>query len=549
MKKMLLTITFLASCLGAMAATTASPKLIVQIVVDQLRGDLLSETRHEFGQDGFNYLLDHSINYQNAHHPHALTVTCVGHATIATGTTPSLHGIVANDWYDPRTKKLVYCTEDAENPILPTIRSKGQSPGQSPHNLMASTFSDELVLAQRGRAFGVSLKDRSAITLAGHAGKAFWFDKEHGGFVTSQYYYQEYPNWVNTWNKAYQPRNETWELMSPSNTYRFAKVQPINNHFPDFETAFPHKLGSPDAPTYYKNLAMTPFADELTADFAMTLLKEELLGQTANKTDYLAVSFSVVDVIGHHFTPNSLESEDNLKRLDKTIAKFLKAIDKEVGLKNTLIVLTADHGTTDSPNWLAANHIKPIPSLNVTHLQQSMNALLLTRFKLPAQAILKINPPYVYLNHSLLAQQGLDVSEVANYLASMLQQEPSLFTIYPLPLLQNNQDWLSNKVTKMNFPGRTGDLYIVPKPYQDITDTPEIAISHGSPWNYDSYVPLLFVNPNFKPTRITRLVYTTDIASTLTGLLAIKPPSASIGNPLQEVIQRCDKIATKVPLP
>src|SRR3990167_1713890 len=396
MKKMLLSITFFAYCLGAMAATTASPKLIVQIVVDQLRGDLLSQTQNEFGTDGFNYLLDHGINYQNAHHPHALTVTCVGHATIATGSTPSLHGIVANDWYDPRTNRLVYCTEDPDNPTLATSRSKSEAPGQSPRNLVASTFSDELVLAERGRAFGVSLKDRSAITLAGHAGKAFWFDKKHGGFVSSGFYYQQYPNWVDNWNAAYHPKNETWKLMSERSSYRFAKVRPIQNHFPHFGDTFPHTLGEPSSSTYYKNLAMTPFADELTADFAMTLLKKEKLGKTLNKTDYLAVSFSVVDVIGHHFTPNSLEYEDNLKRLDKTIAKLLKIIDAEVGLKNTFLVLTADHGTTDSPHWLAENHIQPIPALDIKHLQQSMNTLMLARFKLPAQAVLSINPPYVY---------------------------------------------------------------------------------------------------------------------------------------------------------
>ncbi|OGV38741.1 MAG: alkaline phosphatase [Legionellales bacterium RIFCSPHIGHO2_12_FULL_42_9] len=549
MKKILFSITFFAYFLGAMAATPTFPKLIVQIVVDQLRGDLLSQTRHEFGTDGFNYLLDHGINYQNAHHPHALTVTCVGHATIATGSTPSLHGIVANDWYDPRTNRLVYCTEDPDNPTLATSRSKSEAPGQSPRNLVASTFSDELVLAERGRAFGVSLKDRSAITLAGHAGKAFWFDKEHGGFVSSRYYYQHYPTWVDNWNAAYHPKNETWELMSESNTYRFAKVRSIQNHFPHFGDSFPHTLGVSSSSTYYKNLAMTPFADELTADFAISLLKEEKLGKTPNKSDYLAVSFSVVDIIGHHYTPNSLESEDNLKRLDKTIAKLLNTIDAEVGLKNTVIVLTADHGTTDSPNWLAENHIEPIPALNIKHLQQSMNALLLTRFKLPHQAVLSINPPYIYLNHPLLTEHGLIISEVANYLAEMLQQDPSLFAIYSLPLHHNQQDWLSKKVAKMNFPSRSGDLYIVPKAYQDITDTPDIAISHGSPWNYDSYVPLLFVNPLFKSTRITRLVYTTDIASTLTGLLAIKPPSASIGNPLPEVIHNCDKIAGNIALP
>ena len=545
MKKIVFILALVTFCFNAAAldasSTSTPPKLIVQIVVDQLRGDLLYQYKDNFSPDGFNYLLTHSINYQNAHHPHALTVTCVGHATIATGSTPSLHGIIANDWYDPLTKQVIYCTEDPQSPLLPSPRSQGHGKGQSPRNLMASTLSDELVLAERGRAFGVSLKDRSAITLAGHAGKAFWFDKEQGGFITSKYYYTKYPSWVNNWNQGFHPKNAKWELMSPIATYRYAKVPPIHAHFAGFNETFPHELGSPDSPTYYKYLAMSPFADAITANFAINLLRAEQLGKTANKTDYLAVSFSVVDVIGHQFGPNSLESEDNLRHLDRTIAQFIKAIDAEVGLQNTLIVLTADHGMVDSPSWLAQNHMQGLPALNIEHLTQSIHSILSTQFKLPPEALEMVKPPYIYLNHALLTEKRLPITGVSNYLAMTLRQEPGLFTVYALPLLQNDQDWISKKVTKMSFPNRSGDLYIVPKPYQNISDIPEMAIAHGSPWNYDSYIPLLFVNPAFKPQVITRLVHSTDIAATLAELLFIKAPSASVGAPLKEVIKQSRK--------
>jgi len=318
-----------------------APRLIVQIVVDQLRGDLLTKYQDEFAPNGFNYLLTHSINYRNAHHPHALTVTCVGHATISTGSTPAMHGIIANDWYDPTLKRVVYCTEDSSSPILSNIRGTSTNMGQSPRNLLASTFSDELVQAQRARSFGVSLKDRSAITLAGHAGKAFWFDKTRGGFITSQYYYPHNPDWLNQWNTHYKPKNESWNLLGPINRYHFATIPSADRPFPGYGKTFPHQLGAPSSPNYYKYLAMSPFADELTANFAMTVLKEEKLGLTKDKTDYLAISFSAVDIIGHQYGPNSLESEDNLKHLDRTIATLLKNIDKQIGLNNTLIVLTA----------------------------------------------------------------------------------------------------------------------------------------------------------------------------------------------------------------
>ena len=529
-----LTIAFLL-CFSSVFAHASAPRLIVQIVVDQLRGDLLTQYQNDFGTDGFNYLLNHAINYENAHHPHALSVTCVGHATISTGSTPAMHGIIANDWYDPQTKKLVYCTEDPQSPLLANVRGKNTGTGQSPKNIMASTFSDELMLAERGRSFGVSLKDRSAITLGGHAGKAFWFDKEHGGFITSQYYFDKTPEWINQWNTAYHPTNETWSLLNPINTYHYAKQPSTKRDFPGYGEQFPHHLGEPSSKNYYTYLAMSPIADRLTEQFAVRLIEQEKLGKSQDKTDYLGISFSAVDVIGHQYGPNSLESEDNLRQLDKTIAALLKSIDQQVGLNNTLIILTADHGMTDSPDWLKQHHITPTEGLNINQLQKVMTELLATRYQLPKNAIEFIKPPYVYLNHELIAAKGLNLSEVSLYLASMLQHQPNLYNVYTLPLTNTQNDWLSHKVSKMAQPDRAGDLFLVPYPHQDITDSNVVYTTHGSPWNYDSYVPLLFVNPGFKTMHITRPVYSTDIAPTLSSILKIKAPSASIGKPLKEL--------------
>ncbi|MFC3908412.1 alkaline phosphatase family protein [Legionella dresdenensis] len=533
MKKPLSLIMMLAS--SALIAEPAQPKLIVQIVVDQLRGDLIHQYQDQFGSEGFNYLLAHSLDFHNAHHPHANTVTCVGHSTIATGSYPALHGIVSNSWIDRQSGKEVYCVDDDAVKILPTVRTKVAPPGSSPRNLVASTFSDEIILSQKGRAFGVSLKDRSAITLAGHAGKAFWFDKVNGGFITSDYYYTKYPQWVQDWNAHYDAVNETWTLSKPANQYRFAH-EPIFHHtYSEFGVSFPHHTGNPERPLYYKLLSMTPNADELTADFAMDLLKSEKLGQTPGKTDYLAISFSAVDAIGHQFGPNSLESEDNLLRLDKTMAKVLKQLDQQVGLKNTLIVLTADHGVTDTPDYLAKNHITQIPAIKTSDLREKITALLADKFNLPAESLQGISPPYVYLDHTIISKQHLSLAAVTRYLAEQLRQYPGIFQAYPLPLASTEKDWLTEKVDRMGFPNRTGDLYLVPPAYQDLAEK-ALRVSHGTPWQYDSYVPLLFVNPLFKAQHISRPVRTTDIAATLSAILMIKAPSASVGQPLTEVM-------------
>lgn len=512
------------------------PHLIVQIVVDQLRGDLLQQYRPIFGPHGFQYLFAHGINYTNAYHPHALTVTCVGHATIATGSTPSLHGIIANDWYDPVSRKVTYCTEDQTTSLLANVRGKTTGTGQSPHNLLASTLSDEIVLAQKGRSFGVSLKDRAAITLAGHAGKAFWFDKQNGGFITSSYYYAKTPIWIDQWNKQYHPTATEWKLTGPLNTYTYASAPHDHRSMPIYHQTFPHAFGSPNSPEYLKYMLLSPLADEVTAQFAIDLIQQEKLGQNPEKTDYLAISFSALDMIGHQFGPNSLESEETLRQLDKTMATLLNAIDHSVGLDNTLIVLSADHGMTDTPAWLEQHHLSTKPATNLETIKDLILQLVQKRYLLSEKAIETIKPPYIYLDHQYLKSKGLSAAEVAQYIANSLQNIPGFYGIYPLALTTTSDDWLNRKINKMYFPSRSGDLYIVPNPYQDITDTKEISVTHGSPWNYDSYVPLLFVHGSWPSQTIDRPVHTTDIASTLTTLLNIKAPSSSIGKPLREVL-------------
>lgn len=522
-------------------AEPTKPRLIVQIVVDQLRGDLLKKHQSQFNKNGFNYLLKHSVDFTNAHHPHANTTTCAGHATIATGSYPALHGVVDNDWFDRSSGQLIYCMEDLNAKILPTNHTRKKTPGRSPNNLKASTLSDEIILANKGRAFAISFKDRAAITLAGHAGKAFWFDKTNGGFVTSSYYYSSYPHWIEEWNNHYSPKEYVWQLSYPISSYLNAHSPTFHHDYQMFGQSFPHQVKNPPSEDYFKFLSRSPISDELTANFAAQLLVREKLGSAENKTDYLGISFSAVDAIGHQFGPNSLEAEDNLIKLDYTLGKLLKVIEHEVGLNNTLIILTADHGVSDSPSFLKAHHIPEVNPVNIETTSEYIRSQLAKRYQLPAKALMKINPPFIYLDHQIIEEHHLNLSEVSFFISEQLTGQPGIFRAYPQPIAYLMEDWLSTKVKRMYFPSRSGDIYMVQPPYQSYGIHQEDRVSHGSPWQYDSYVPLLFVHPNFSHQAIFRAVATTDIAPTLSSVLMIKFPSATVGEPLPEVLTEIKK--------
>jgi len=535
MKKLIICILFV-SFVQVHASTLEKPRLILQIVIDQLRGDLIYLHQNKFSTNGFNYLINHGIDYHNTHHPHANTSTCPGHATIATGSYPAMHGLVHNHWFDRKTKQTTYCVEDQQSPLLSTNHTEVIPEGRSPVKLMASTVSDEIMLSKLGRSFGVSLKDRGAITLGGHAGKAYWLDKKNGGFVSSTWYMNQYPEWVQEWNKKYKPQEVVWTLSQPQKSYIFANEPIFKHRFPDFGFQFPHRTGTPQTKRFYKYFSMTPKADRITAEFAEHLLINEQLGKAKNKTDYLGISFSATDAIGHQFGPNSLESEDNIIQLDKTIAHLLEVVDNEVGLDRTLIVLTADHGVSDTPAYLNQHNIKKRYPVHLPQLKKTIRKQLEQRFGLPKNTLTAIDLPYVYLNQPVIHKHKLDPHQVSHYLAEILTQYPGIYKAYTLPTDANENDWISSKVDKMPYPYRAGDLYLISPPFQSYAEKGENRVDHGTPWKYDSYVPLLFVNLAFKQQRINRAVSTTDIASTLTKLLVIKPPSAAVGQPLPEVL-------------
>ena len=530
-----------------------APKLIVQITVDQLRGDLPGRYLKQMGDGGFRYLMQHGVWYANAHHAHANTETVVGHTTLATGAHPAAHGMVGNVWLDRRTGKLVSNVEDQRYPILAVGVGAGNkqplaSHGSSPAAIMVSTFSDELAIHYGGRSkiFGVSVKDRGAVPLAGHAGKAFWFSKETGDFVSSTFYYERYPAWVNEWNDkklALQYSGKSWELLKDKSTYLFgaAADKAQGADFAGYGRVFPHPFGKADSKYYTTLLRISPVGDELTLDFAKTLIEREQLGKHA-VPDYLAISFSSTDYIGHFFGPSSLEMEDNLLRLDRTLADLFAFLDGYVGLTNTLIVLAADHGSPEAPGYLNELGIKARYLKPENWDKEPAIASLKKRFGIGTELISKYEHPYVYLNYDVIRDRGLNQSDVEHAVATELTKLDGIALAISTTALRENtlpSTPLIDMVLRNYNPERSGDIFVVFESHSFLDDAEGLPalVSHGSPWRYDTYVPIVFAGGSLTARRIYREIQTVDVAPTLAAIVGVKPPSGARGVPLVEVLQ------------
>ena len=547
--------------IGSPAWAGVQPKLVMQITVDALRGDLPQRFLSVLGEGGFRYLMEQGIHYTNAHYQHANTETIVGHTCLATGTVPAAHGMVANVWFDREQDRLAYNIEDPRYHLLtagadvdkkseidPTQRT-ARSDGRSPDNILTSTFSDELAVhfAGQSKIFGVSVKDRGAVSMAGHAGKAFWFSKKSGEFVTSTYYYQQYPDWVNQWNArmpALAYAGKAWELTHEPSKYLFgaADERDYETDVAGFGRSFPHAYGNIDDKYFTTKLTLSPAGDELTLDFAKSLLDKEQLGQDA-VPDYLAISFSSTDYVGHIFGASSLEMEDNLVRLDRTLADLFAYVDKKVGLDNTLIVLSADHGQPEVPGHLHEHGIHKAHYFDTKTLDKAPAiAALKKQFGIGDELIEAYFHPYLYLNHDLIRAKGLDRETVEKAVAAELLKFNGLAYAVSSSALRTDSlpDTLLTRYVLRNFhPKRSGDIYLVFEPNVFINDFDGliVASTHGSPWRYDTYVPVIFAGAGLKAMRVDRTVTPYDIAPTLAAYLNVKPPSGAVGAPLPEVMR------------
>ncbi len=543
----LLVLTFSACGIKNAETISEKPKLILQITIDQMRGDFPMRYKDRLGEGGFRYLMEKGTHYTNANFQHADTETPVGHAALFTGTYPAYNGIVAGNWYDMDKGRIIYNCEDDRYPMIGKEPALGK--GRAPTNLLSSTIGDELVISNnsQSRVFSVSIKDRGAILPAGHAGKAFWYSKSNGSFESSTYYYDEYPDWVKKWNAqklADNYKDTSWELLHERSSYLFGEDddRPFEVDMFGLGTTFPHAIKG-DSKYFYASLVGTPFGDELTADFARTLIKEEKLGQ-GTETDFMAISFSVTDYIGHLFGPSSLEAEDNVLRVDRLLADLFEFIDQQVGLDRTLIIVSADHGMSEAPEYMQSLGFEVGRLTSETILKGTIKNALEARLGVSGDVIRLYEHPYLYLNEEEINKTKYSVAEIESAVAEEIIRIPGIIgavtrtdlikgSLAPTPV---NMKILNNFHLK-----RSGHVHVIADQfwyfYYEMETTTHIAAIHCSPWTYDTYVPLFFAGYGIPNQQIARPVTPYDIAATIANLLEIKPPSGSVGIPLVEVLK------------
>ena len=386
-------------------AQTQKPKLVVGLVIDQMRWDYLYRYSNLYGPDGFKRLLSQGFSCENTMIPYVPTYTAVGHTCVYTGSVPAITGIVGNNWFDKTTNRNVYCTDDSTVVSIGGTTNAGK---MSPANLWTTTITDELRLSNnfKSKVIGIALKDRGAILPAGHsANAAYWYDEQVGKWISSSYYMQNLPTWVNQFNAKDLPStymSRDWNTILPMVKYDLSTAddKPYENTIKGEKTVvFPHKLSLIGAADKYISFKTTPFANTYTFDFAKAAIENEALGRNT-VTDFLAVSISSTDYIGHAFGPNSVEIEDTYLRLDKDIADFLTYLDKKLGAGNYLFFLTADHGVAHIPAFMKENKL-PAGTFEDNDIAKQLNEVIETNFgiKKGVQAVLNYQ---VYLNDDLL---------------------------------------------------------------------------------------------------------------------------------------------------
>lgn len=505
------------------------PKLVIGIVVDQMRWDYLYRYYNRYTPDGgFKRLLNNGFSCENTLIPYTPTLTACGHTCIYTGSVPSIHGITGNDWWDYDLKKYSYCTEDENVKTIGSTTTLGQ---MSPHNLLATTIGDELRLATNfnSKVVGIAIKDRGAILSAGHsANAAYWYDNKTGDWITSSYYLKELPKWVNDINakklvdKYYE---QDWNLLYPIASYEQSAPA---------AKGFVHPL-KPLIGKNYGVIPATPFGNSFTFDMAMAAVNGEQLGADA-VTDMLTVSLSSPDYIGHAYGPNSIEAEDGFLRLDKDLGDFLNFLDTKVGKGQYLLFLSADHGAASVPSFLKEHQI-PAGNFDSQTITDELNKLLKEKTKAD-ELVIGILNNQVYLNRTVINDAGLNKDSINKWVMNYLMQQVAVERVVPLDALNNTT--LNTKVKEMlangYYPKRSGDIQLIFKP-QWIDGFLKGGTTHGG-WNpYDAHIPLLFYGWKIQQGASIREVSMADIAGTIASLLHIQMPSGSIGNVIEEIVK------------
>ncbi|MEE8262941.1 MAG: alkaline phosphatase family protein [Gammaproteobacteria bacterium] len=535
------------------AQSRPAARLVLQITIDGLRADLINRYKNGFGKGGFRFLMEKGTYYTNAHYQHANTETIVGHTTLATGTFPSQHGMIGNVWYDRETGELAYNIEDARYPLLPSRNEQrageqvdpaqqlARTKGRSPAGILAETLGDRLkaYFGGRSRVFAVSGKDRGAVSMAGHAGKAFWFSTDNGDFITSRYYYDAYPAWVVEWNaqrRAEALGGQQWELLNDLSTYVLGHQddRPYEADLRGYGRVFPHRYAEAGNPILPTQIVVSPAGDRLTLEFTKALVRAEGLGDDSIP-DYLAISFSGVDAVNHFFGPSSLENEDMVLQLDRTLQDLFVFIDETIGLDRTLIVLSADHGMAEMPEYMTELGF-PAARLNPKDIIAAANRTGEERFNI-ADIVRFYYRPYLYLNSAKIKAAGLDTDEAQREIAAVLAERPGIAIAVARGGLQVPQATPMLQQIQRNFhPARSGDIYVVLDPYWFNFDKGPVVAMHGSPWRYDTHVPIIFAGAGIRSRVVHRLVHPVDVTPTLSAFLGMTAPGSARGTILTEVL-------------
>ncbi len=573
----------------AISSPIARPRLVVGIVVDQMRYDYLYRYWAKFGSGGFRRLLGEGFSFENTHYNYVPTYTGPGHACIYTGATPSANGIVGNNWFERETGRATYVTEDK---TVQSVGGTGAAGQQSPRHLLTTTITDELRLATnfQSKVIGVCIKDRGSILPAGHAATAaYWYDGGNGSFISSTFYQKTLPDWVVKFNQrglATRYLAQPWNTLRPLAEYTESSPDNVN-----WEAAFkgepnpvfPHDLpalsgvpaaiagkdnrpgpatqtaattqtaadgktaaatpqaGASAANAATPNLGLlpsTPFGNTITTEMALAAIQAEQLGQRGS-TDFLALSYSSTDYVGHQFGPNSIEVEDTYLRLDQELARLFETLDKTVGKGQVLVFLTADHGAAHSPEFLQTHRL-PAGAVGAGVMRDSLQNRLVRRHG-AGNWVLDYENQQVYLNRQLAADKKINFADLAQEVVQVMVQLPGVSRALTAEDVQKSH-WESGTLMYLEngyYPKRCGDVVVVLEPgwYESYTYPGSKGTTHGASWSYDTHVPLLFWGWHVKHGESVAPARVVDIAATVARFLHIQEPSGSTGVPLAEVLR------------
>ena len=516
------------------------PKLVVGVVVDQMRWDYLYRYQERFGDNGFKRLMREGFNCENTMLNYIPAVTAIGHTSIYTGSVPAIHGIAGNDFHIDG--KQTYCTDDA---AVATVGSNSDAGKMSPHNLKVTTIGDELHLATnyRSKIISVSLKDRASILPGGHtADGAYWFDAETGNFITSTYYRKDLPGWLKQFNDRQLAKHylsQDWETLYPTESYKnsTADNNSYENPFPGADTptmpVATSKLMDSEGLGLIRN---TPYGNTLTIDLALAAIDGERLGNRG-ETDMLAVSLSSTDYIGHLFGTYAIETEDTYLRLDRDIARLLAALDQEIGKGEYLLFLTADHAAAHNFKFLTDKGI-PAGGWDIEKTKAALNSHLKAEFKTDCNLVSGLLNYQIFLDNEKIDSLGISkenvVAAAIDYIKRgegvycAVEQENAGTATLPSPI--------KDRIVNGYYPGRSGEIQIIMQPgWYGLESEATGGTDHGVWHPYDTHVPLIFFGSGINPGATFTPVEITDIAATVCALLHIQMPDGCIGKPVTEL--------------